>query len=125
MSETVRYFQAEAEANWIKQHQPEIWAKTHKFLLLSGYLTYRLTGLYRDSTGSQVAYIPFDYKKLRWADKSDWKWQAVSIEEQMLPELVEPSHQMGVITAEASSATGIPVCWPRGLARGRSGRSVR
>ncbi|NLW71405.1 MAG: carbohydrate kinase [Chloroflexi bacterium] len=108
MSETVRYFQAEAEANWIKQHQPEIWAKTHKFLLLSGYLTYRLTGLYRDSTGSQVAYIPFDYKKLRWADKSDWKWQAVSIEEQMLPELVEPSHQMGVITAEASSATGIP-----------------
>ncbi|MGB4594867.1 MAG: FGGY-family carbohydrate kinase [Anaerolineaceae bacterium] len=108
MSETVRYFQAEAEANWIKDNQPDIWAKTHKFLLLSGYLTYRLTGLYRDSTGSQVGYIPFDYKKLTWADKSDWKWQAVHVDPNMLPELVDPASQMGEINAEASQATGIP-----------------
>jgi sugar (pentulose or hexulose) kinase len=108
MSETVRYFQAEAEANWIKDNQPEIWAKTHKYLLLSGYLTYRLTGLYRDSTGSQVAYIPFDYKKLAWADKPDWKWQAVVVEPHMLPELVNSASQIGVITPEAAQATGIP-----------------
>ena len=44
MTETVAYLQAEAEANWIRTHQPEIWRKTHKYLFLSGYLTYRLTG---------------------------------------------------------------------------------
>lgn len=37
-AETVRYFQREAEANWIAANQPEIWKATHKFLLLSGYL---------------------------------------------------------------------------------------
>ncbi|TLN05878.1 carbohydrate kinase, partial [bacterium] len=55
-SETVAYLQAEAEANWIRANQPEIWAKTYKYLLLSGYLTLKLTGRFVDSVGAQVAY---------------------------------------------------------------------
>ena len=31
MSETVAYLQAEAEANWIRTHQPDIWEKMHKY----------------------------------------------------------------------------------------------
>ncbi|MGI6250001.1 MAG: FGGY-family carbohydrate kinase [Anaerolineaceae bacterium] len=108
MSETVRYLQAEAECNWLMTHQPEIWNKTYKYLLLSGYLVYRLTGLYRDSVGSQVAYIPFDYKNLRWSGKHDWKWQAVPVKPHMLPDLVPPAGELGRITKEASLATGIP-----------------
>lgn len=33
--QTIAYFRAQAEANWIAQQQPEVWARTHKFLLLS------------------------------------------------------------------------------------------
>jgi sugar (pentulose or hexulose) kinase len=66
-SETVAYLQSEAEANWISTHQPEIWRATHKYLLLSGYLNYRFTGRFVDSVGCQAAYIPFDYKRKRWA----------------------------------------------------------
>jgi sugar (pentulose or hexulose) kinase len=76
-SETVAYLQAEAEVNWIRTHQPEIWQQTHKYLFLSGYLVHQLTGHYVDSVGSQVGYVPFDYKSQTWAKKSDWKWQAV------------------------------------------------
>lgn len=108
MSGTVSYLQAEAEGNWIQKNQPEIWARTHKFLLLSGFLTFHLTGEYKDSTGCQVAYIPFDYKKKRWSNKSDWKWQAVPVEEHMLPDLVQPSDVLGHITKEAANKTGIP-----------------
>ena len=61
MTETVAYLQAEAEANWIRTHQPEVWRQTHKYLYLSGYLTYRLTGRFVDSVGCQVGYMPFDY----------------------------------------------------------------
>src|SRR5690606_41576036 len=57
----------------------DIWARTAKYLLLSGYLTYRLTGQYVDSVGAQVGYIPFDYKRLRWSGKRDWKWQALPV----------------------------------------------
>lgn len=112
MSETVAYLQAEAECNWIRTNQPEIWEKTDKFLLLSGYLSYRLTGRFADSTGCQVAYIPFDYKKKQWAGKSDWKWQAVPIPEAYLPELIPPTGTIGQISAAAAEATGIPVGLP-------------
>ncbi len=104
---TVDFFRGEAEINWIKAHQPEVWAKTDKFLLLSGYLNYRLCGRFADSIGSQVAYLPFDYKRQRWAGKRDWKWQALAIEPHMLPELVAPGTRIGVIDAAAALATGI------------------
>lgn len=112
MTETVAYLQAEAEVNWIRTHQPEIWERTHKYLFLSGYLTYRLTGKFIDSVGCQVGYIPFDYKRLTWARPSDWKWQAVPMPPEVLPELVPPSGLLGEITPEAAQATGLPVGLP-------------
>ena len=112
MSETVAHFQAEAEANWLRTHQPEIWARTHKYLFLSGFLTHRLVGRFVDSVGCQVGYVPFDYKGLRWAKPGDWKWQAIGVEPRMLPELVPPARPLGEITPEASEATGIPAGLP-------------
>ncbi len=108
MTETVAYLQAEAESNWLQKNEPEIWNKTHKYVFLSGYLTYRLCGRIVDSIGCQVGYIPFDYKKQDWCGKFDWKWQAVPVNQEMLPDLVRPTEQLGVITREASEATGIP-----------------
>ncbi len=110
--ETVAAFQADAEVNWIRRHEPEVWAKTAGYLLVSGFLTRRLVGRNVDSVGCQVGYIPFDYKRLRWSSPSDWKWQVASIDPSMLPELVPPGGRLGEITAEASAATGIPAGLP-------------
>jgi sugar (pentulose or hexulose) kinase len=109
---TVAHVQAEAEVNWIKTHEPEIWAKTHKILLLSGYLTYKLCGRYADSTASQVAYLPFDYKKHDWADDSDWKWDIMPATRDQLYDLVPPTQTIGQISAQAGDITGIPVGLP-------------
>jgi sugar (pentulose or hexulose) kinase len=108
MTETVAYLQAEAEANWIRTHQPDIWDATYKYVFLSGYLTRRLTGRFVDSVGCQVGYIPFDYKALDWSSPRDWKWQAVPMDAAMLPELVPPAAQLGEISRRAAEATGIP-----------------
>lgn len=112
MTQTVAYLQAEAEANWIRTHQPEIWAETHKYLFLSGYLTYRLTGKFVDSTACQVGYVPFDFKRQAWAHRWDWKWRAVPMRPDILPDLVPPAGVLGEITREASEATGIPAGLP-------------
>ncbi len=112
MTDTIRYLQAEAKPNWIRLNQPEIWAQTDKIVLLSGYLTHKLTNRLADSAGCQVAHLPFDYKKHQWAASSDWKWKAVPVEPYMLVELVPPAGQLGEITPEASSATGIPAGLP-------------
>ncbi len=109
---TVAYFQAEAEANWIRTHEPEVWSRTAKFLFLSGFLTHRLVGRFVDSVGCQVGYVPFDYRRLRWAARGDWKWKAVPVEPSMLPGLVRPTEILGEITPAASRATGIPAGLP-------------
>jgi sugar (pentulose or hexulose) kinase len=110
--ETVAYLQAEAEANWIARHQPEIWSQTHKYLFLSGYLTYRMTGRFVDSVGCQVGYMPFDYKRLQWAGSWDWKWRAMPIVPDQLPDLVRPAQRLGEVTAAAAEATGLPAGLP-------------
>jgi len=110
--DTVAYLQAEAEANWIRTYQPEVWGNTRKFLLLSGYLTYRLTGAFTDSVACQVGYIPFDYKKLRWSSKWNWKWEASPVDPAWLPELVMPGGLLGHLSKRASDETGLPVDLP-------------
>ncbi|MEZ4449396.1 MAG: FGGY-family carbohydrate kinase [Nannocystaceae bacterium] len=112
VSETIAGFQANAETNWIRRHQPEIWEKTAHFVLLSGYLTYRLTGRLIDSVGCQVAYIPFDFKALRWAGDRDWKWPALGLTRSQLIPVVTPGEPLGSVSAEASAATGIPAGLP-------------
>ena len=113
MSGAIDYFQREAEANWIAQHQPDIWVRTHKYLLLSGYLNYRMTGgRYVDSIGSQVGYVPFDYKNGCWAPSWDWKWSGLPITPDMLPELVAPGTQIGAVGAEVAAQTGLPLGLP-------------
>jgi sugar (pentulose or hexulose) kinase len=108
LTKTVAYLQAEAEANWISTYQPEIWQNTHKYLLLSGYLTYKLVEKFVDSVGCQVGYIQFDYKRLRWAAGWDWKWRVLPFDPALLPKLIPPAQTLGTITTRASKETGIP-----------------
>jgi len=105
---TIAYLQANAESNWLRTHEPDIWRRTHRFLLLSGYLNYRLTGSFVDATGSQVGYLPFDYKNKRWAAARDWRWAALGIAPEQLPELVATGTELGRICASAAAATGLP-----------------
>lgn len=107
-SQTVAYLQAEAEANWIRTHQADIWKGTYKYLFLSGFLTHRLTGRFVDSVACQVGYVPFDYKRQTWAKSWDWKWQAVPMDKNLLPELVPAASVLGEICPRASEETGLP-----------------
>ncbi len=105
---TIAYLQGQAKVNWLTFHEPQTWARTHKVLFLSGFLTHRLTGEFLDSTGCQVGYLPFDYKRQAWAGDRDWQWQALAIDRRRLPGLVRPGERLGVISGPASDATGIP-----------------
>lgn len=109
----VDIFQRASPANWRAAHAPQQHARTHQALLLSGYLVYRLTGHWRDSVAAQVGYIPFDYRRRRWAASHDWKWAAVALTPDQVPELIEPGQQLGTLTdtaaAELGLASGVPL----------------
>ncbi len=108
MKEAVVHAVKNAECNWIIQNQPEIWEKTEKYLYLSGWLTFKLTGKFIDSVGNMVGYMPFDYKRHKWASENHRNSKMFPVKPDMLPELVKPSELLGHITKSASDITGIP-----------------
>ncbi|HEY7133205.1 MAG TPA: FGGY-family carbohydrate kinase, partial [Candidatus Limnocylindrales bacterium] len=109
---TVAAFQADCEANWLRANEPATWSRIRRHLLLSGYVTHRLTGRFVDSLAAQVGYLPFDFKQLAWAKPGDWRWQAAPVDPAWLPELVAPGDQLGELTAEAAALVGLPAGTP-------------
>ena len=105
---TARHFIQEAESSWIMTRQPEIWKNTHKYLLLSGFLTFMLVDRFADSRSCQVGYIPFSFKKLKWAHALDFRWKVQGLTPKQMPELVDATQVLGEISGTASEATGIP-----------------
>lgn len=96
------------KANWVRQNEPEIWKNTHKFLLLSGWFNYLLSGKFVDSVASQIGHIPFNYKKQAWADpESDFHSYLFPIEKDKLPELVPSGTIIGGLTDPAAKLTGL------------------
>jgi len=109
---TVAAFQADCEANWLRANEPATWSRIRRYLLLSGFLTHRLTGRFVDSIASQVGYLPFDYRRLAWATAGDWRWSAAPIDPGWLPELIPPGGRLGDLTASAAAVVGLPAGTP-------------
>lgn len=107
-NDALQHLCRQAEANWLAENEPDTMRRMHKFLLLSGYLTHRLTGQFKDGVACQVGYIPFDFRRQDWSRPWDWKWEAIRLRREHLPDLVPAGGQLGTITADAAAATGIP-----------------
>lgn len=102
-------------SNWIKQNEPEIWENTYKYIQVSSFLNFRLTGNFDDSVASQIGHIPFNYKKQRWSEPNDYtdlSRRLYPVEKDKLPNLVAPGKKTGQLTEQASKLTGIPVGTP-------------
>jgi sugar (pentulose or hexulose) kinase len=111
--ETVRGLAADTDANWIARHEPDVWAATARYGLLSGWLTARLVGRWIDSVACQIGHLPFDFRAMRWARPGDWRWQVSPIRPDQLPALVPPGDPLGELTAAAADhlglSSGLPV----------------
>ncbi|MDZ4906958.1 carbohydrate kinase, partial [Clostridium perfringens] len=107
MGEDVELQRKVSDCNWIKTYEPEIWDKTYKYLLLSGYLNYKLTGKFIDSCANMIGHIPFDSKSRGWMGANNIKRCIFDVEKEKLCDLVEPGEIIGEISLEASEMTGI------------------
>jgi len=108
MAEAIAKVQRDGKCNWIRQYQPDVWEKTYKYLQVSGFLNFRLTGEFRDSVASQIGHLPVNYKKMAWARKRDLTFSMFPVEPEKLPELIQPSEAIGTISVQASQQTGLP-----------------
>lgn len=101
-----------SRSNWIRQNEPEIWAKTHKYLFLSGWFAYKLTGRFVDSTANILGTIPFDLKKNEWSKPGSINDRLFPVEPEKLPEIVEPGAKIGELSEAVAAELGLPVGTP-------------
>ncbi len=89
---------------WVKNNEPEVYAKVTKILLPKDYIRFRLTGEFAtevsDASGMQLMDIP----GRKWSDEVLNK---LGIEKSMLGKLYESQEVTGKVNNEASSLTGL------------------
>ncbi len=111
MSDTITLNRKRSVSNWLIENEPDNWAKVDKYVNISTYFIYRLTGELKDSASDFAGHYPIDFKKKKWYSNptKHMKGQIFSIEKRMLAEIVPEGSLIGEITSKASEETGLPV----------------
>jgi xylulokinase len=89
---------------WIRENEPEIFTRAHKFVLVQDYLIYRLTG--RIVTDGSISCTTLNYdltKNTWWVDIQE----AIGIQTSQLPEIVQPGTNVGALTPDAARLLGL------------------
>lgn len=71
----------------------------------SGYLSYRLTGAFKDSCSNQEVYWPMDWQTLQWAD--DAAIEAQGLKRHQLFELIKPGESYGALRSDLVEHFGL------------------
>lgn len=103
----IKYAQKHSIFLWIKLNEPEIYAKTFKFVQASGFFVRKLTGEFNDSVGMVTGIWPFEYDKLRWHPLGV-AYPPLGIAKEHCVRLFRPDEVLGRITRKASRETGLP-----------------
>ncbi|NDL67756.1 FGGY-family carbohydrate kinase [Anaerotalea alkaliphila] len=104
----VKTMSRHCHAHWIQEREPEVWKRTHRFLLLSGYFNFRMTGRFLDCPANQVGHIPFNYRKFRWESPWGLKAWVFQIPREKLCRLVEPGVPIGPLLPSVAGELGLP-----------------
>lgn len=90
---------------WWRRHEQELFATTRWFLLVEDLVLHRLTGRFVTEGGVQSTSLFYDIRARAWWEAM---LEAVGIDADRLPELVDPGDLVGRLTAEAAEALGLP-----------------
>lgn len=94
---------------WVKENEPDVYAKAKHVLLPKDYIRYKLTGEYALDKADGAGTVLFDLKARTWSDEV---LTALEIPRAWMPETFEGPECTGHICKEASSLTGLKVGTP-------------
>jgi sugar (pentulose or hexulose) kinase len=98
-----------AKIAWLKEHRPDVFAQTRKYVDVQAFLVHRLTGSYRTGWGSADPTGLFDIQNNCWAESL---LAQIGIRLDQLPEVHPPGTIIGALIPAAAEACGLPVGLP-------------
>jgi len=94
---------------WVRENEPEVYAKGAHALLPKDYVRYRLTGDYATDKAGAAGTILFDVKARDWSAEV---LEKLEIPREWLPRTYEGPEVTGVVSAEAAALTGLKAGTP-------------
>jgi xylulokinase len=90
---------------WVKENEPENFARIAKIMLPKDYIAYKMTGVHSCDYSDASGMLLLDVKNKCWSDKMI---EICGIKKEMLPGLYESYEVTGTLTSEAAEALGLP-----------------
>jgi xylulokinase len=96
-------------ALWMRRHEPELFRKAARFLLVEDYLILRLTGRAATDRALCPSTLYYDLQRGEWWPEM---LRFVGLSAEQLPELKSSGEVAGAVTPEAAALTGLPAGIP-------------
>ncbi len=89
---------------WVRENEPENWARVRSVMLPKDYVRFRLTGEKATDVADASGTLMLDVAKRRWSSEV---LQAAEIRDSLLPKLYESQDVCGKISRSGAAATGL------------------
>ena len=90
---------------WMRENEPELFARIQKIMLPKDYLVYRLTGVHATDYSDASGMLLLDVERKCWSAEM---LAECGVTEAQMPRLFESWQPVGTLTAEAARALGLP-----------------
>lgn len=93
-----------AKMMWLRNNEPDAYARTITFLQAKDYAVLRLTGVRVTDPSDASSTNAYDQRTGTWSDEL---LDAAGVDGRLLPEIVASTTVVGTVTADAAAATGL------------------
>jgi xylulokinase len=89
---------------WLKENEPELASRVHKWLIVEDFVNFKLTGKYSTDYTDASPTLLFDQRSLSWSDEI---LKLIGLEKDLLPTPQPSCSFIGEVTTEAAEKTGL------------------
>ncbi len=89
---------------WMKEHEPDLFARIHKIMLPKDYLAYKLSGVFCTDYSDASGMLLLDVKHKCWSKEM---MEICGVTETQLPKLYESYEVVGTLTEEMAEELGL------------------
>lgn len=98
-----------SKLTWVKENEPEIYAKIHKYMLPGDFIAYKLTGEINTTKNGLSEGMLWDYKE---NEVAEWLLKYYGIDPSLTPTIVDNFTNQSFLNEKGAKESGLPVGIP-------------